>query len=532
MTPEERTQLIDSLIEGIISEADFLRLEAEFSVDPLARKEYYDRLALTASLEIEAESDKQRGIVSLPRVRLRSTWLAVAAIAVGMIAVVAILLPRQPAGGSAVADAPVVEEEASGYAVIAGQANAVWKTTPELADGELVPAGQLELEAGVVQLELFSGVTVIVEGAATFEIESPMAMSVTSGKVRAHVPDAAHGFRIRTERGDIVDLGTEFAVDVTSDRSELHVLDGEVEWHPVADTMRPLKRGEGWAWGADDPGSQTTARATQFIGVAEMQDQLTALRRDRATVWQGFVDDLRNDPRLVALFRAASAEPWSRLLENEATGAASIVGQGAIVAATRSQDRWGYAHGALDFSPTGSRVRLNVPGEYHSITLLCWVKINSLDRWYNSLFLTDGHELHEPHWQIMDDGRLFFSVKRNDFWDPKKGEKDKHIYYSPRFWEPSMSGRWLMIATTYDIEKMRVTHYLNGEVLSRESIPPDYLVETVSIGNASLGNWGLPERDEPRFAVRNLNGSMSDFALFKVALDDREIAEIHAHGKP
>ena len=61
-----------------------------------------------------------------------------------------------------------------------------------------------------------------------------------------------------------------------------------------------------------------------------------------------------------------------------------------------------------------------------SLTLLTWVKINSLDRWYNSLFLTDGAKLNQPHWQIMDDGRLFFSVKKREGSDAKKGEKDKH----------------------------------------------------------------------------------------------------------
>ena len=34
MNPKERDQLIDDLLEGTLSEADFLRLEAEFCVDP------------------------------------------------------------------------------------------------------------------------------------------------------------------------------------------------------------------------------------------------------------------------------------------------------------------------------------------------------------------------------------------------------------------------------------------------------------------------------------------------------------------
>ncbi|MEO8270637.1 MAG: hypothetical protein ABI557_13020, partial [Aureliella sp.] len=55
-------------------------------------------------------------------------------------------------------------------------------------------------------------------------------------------------------------------------------------------------------------------------------------------------------------------------------------------------DRWGRNDSALDFSPIGSRVRVEVPGSHHGLTLNCWVKINSIDRWYSSLFLTDGHD--------------------------------------------------------------------------------------------------------------------------------------------
>ena len=52
MTAEELQSLIDDALEGVISEADFLRLEAELSVDPAARREYYDRVLLTTLLEV------------------------------------------------------------------------------------------------------------------------------------------------------------------------------------------------------------------------------------------------------------------------------------------------------------------------------------------------------------------------------------------------------------------------------------------------------------------------------------------------
>ena len=494
MNRTERSQLIDALIEGDISEADFLRLEAEFSVDPAARQEYYDRLALSLALEAEAGAAADTGskIVAMPAPARR--WLPAIGGDRGGDRRAGGGRERGPAKAPAprdLATAPA-ESKASGFAVIAGQADAVWKNSSPLADGALLPAGPLQLASGIAQIELFSGVTVIVEGDAEFEIVSPMEMKVARGKVRARVPEPAHGFRIHTTEGEVVDLGTEFALDVSAKHSEVHVLDGAVEWHPRAEPMQRMAKGEALSWSADGKGAALAANAAGFVGMNDMREKLSAARQVRHEDWQRFSETLRHDPRLVAYYQMGTAGGGNPRLPNEANGGAGTASEGAIVAAARVSDRWGTPGSALDFSPTGSRVRLNVPGEFRSITLLTWVKINSLDRWYNSLFLTDGHALGAPHWQIMDDGRLFFSVKKRDRADRKKGEKDKHIFYSPPFWNASLSGQWLMIATTYDVDARMVTHYLNGKVLSQEAVPADYLVETVSIGAASLCNWSEP----------------------------------------
>lgn len=530
MNHQERDQLIDALIEGDISEADFVRLEAEFSVDKAARQAYYDRLTLSSMLTTVANgpSAAVRKAVQPASRRWLPAFAAMAATIVALLAVTGVLLKTR--SDNAVASQPE-EQKASGFAVLAGQADAVWSNEAALADGALLPAGSLSLASGVAQIELFSGVTVIVEGAAEFEIISPMEMSVTRGKVRARVPEPAHGFRIHTAEGEVVDLGTEFALNVSPTQAEVHVLDGAVEWHPRGDPMHHLAKGEALRWDVGGKSAALTASSAGFIGISEMNEKLAATRKGRREDWQRFSDDLRRDPRLIAYYQMGATD--TRRLPNAAVNGASMGGEGAIVAAARVADRWGTANGALDFSPTGSRVRLNVPGEYRSLTLLTWVKINSLDRWYNSLFLTDGAKLGGPHWQIMDDGSLFFSVKKRETPDVKMGQKDKHHFMSPPIWNATQSGQWLMIATTYDVDAMKVTHYLNGRVFSQEAIPREYLVETVVIGPASICNWSEPVyRTDAHFAVRNLNGSMDEFALFSAALTPNEIEDIYEHGKP
>lgn len=531
MNPQERSRLIDALIEGDISEADFLRLEAEFTVDPEARREYYERLTLSALLEQEGRSVAP---AKVEVVAFRRYWPLVlgglaAAVTVGFFAIGG---RGHRVANPVAATAPVVEQRESGFAVLVGQAGAVWQGATQLSDGGLVPAGPLTLTSGWAQIELFSGVTVIVEGDAQFEIVSPMEMILARGKARVQVPEPARGFSITTPKGKVVDLGTEFALDLSSERPEMHVLKGDVEWHPHAAAMRHLEKGEALRLDAPATSPKLVASTGGFIGIEEMGEKLATARLTRRTSWAQAMETLRGDSRLVALFQMNASDPADRRVTNDAVAGKSVLSEGAVVAAARVPDRWGKGGGALDFSPAGSRVRVNVPGRYHALTFVTWVKINSLDRWYNSLFLTDGHDLHEPHWQIKNDGRLFFSVKKRDTWDESKGEKDKHIYLSPPFWSTALSGRWLMIATVYDPDARHVTHYLNGQQLSREAVPEEYLVETVSIGAASIGNWDLPNRADPHYAVRNLNGSMDEFALWGAALSPAEIAGLYAQGKP
>jgi hypothetical protein len=527
MNRRERSLLIDALLEGEISEADFLRLEAELHVDAGARKEYYERLALSAALESEAVAT-ERKIAPFPqpaRWRVPALTRIAAALAV-VLGVTALYLKSRP--HAEVATVPE-EPRASGFAVLASQADAVWKNTV-LADGALLPAGPLELVSGLAQVELFSGVTVIIEGEATFEILSPMEMRLTRGKLRAHVPEPAHGFRVHTAEGEVVDLGTEFALAVSATRSEVHVLDGEVEWHPRARAMRRMEKGEAVSWSPEGAGADIAADPGGFVGVAEMGASLAASRRERRAAWEAFSGSLARDPRLVAYYRMGASDSWSRRLANEATVTPDHALDGAIVGAARAADRWGMPDGALDFSPTGSRVRLTVPGDFRSITLLAWVRINSLDRLFNSLFLTDGHDLGEPHWQIMNDGRLFFAVKKRE---GGGAFSDKRIFHSPVIWTPALSGQWVMLATVYDVEERKVTHYLNGAEISTEAIPDEYLVEKLSIGGASIGNWSEPAyRKGPEFAVRNLNGSIDEFALFSAALTGENIGDIYVHGRP
>ncbi len=202
MTPAERQQLIDAALEGDISEADFLSLEAELTVDPAARRDYYDRVTLSLLLETEAAgtplTDGRQGRPSMDlgasRRRWRGAFAAMATLAVVLLAIVTWQrnepnAPQMTDREQRASVGETREKQATGFAVLSGQSDAVWTDGQSLADGGLLPAGELHLQSGIVQLELFSGVTLVVEGESRFSILSPMEVSVAQGKVRRMFPN-------------------------------------------------------------------------------------------------------------------------------------------------------------------------------------------------------------------------------------------------------------------------------------------------------------------------------------------------------
>ena len=526
MTPIQVEQLIDDLLDQSITEADFIRLEAELQLNPDARQVYYERLKLHNALEVEVKAlpAPPRAVTASTR-HAQARWLLRAAAAI-LLLVTGILgwwigQGAQPARPTDVlSDA---EPLASGYAVVAEQSAAVWENQPALSRGDILPQEPVKLKSGLVKLDLFSGVTLIVEGEAEFEVLSPMEVFVRAGRVRALVPEPAIGFRVRTATGDVVDLGTEFAVDVTADHADLHVLKGEIEWHAEAKPVKRLKRGQSMRWTAQGESITLDQRPDSFLGDDELQRRWAEERVSRRESWLRRTDQIRADPRLLVYYQMGHDGQADRLTDLSGSGH-----HGTVVREHRVPDRWGQPSSALDFSAPGTGTRLYVAGEHGSLTFMCWVRIDSLDRRHNSLFLTDGYDLNEAHWQLLDDGRLTFSVKASE---SKDGPR-KQAIHSQVIWTPSMSGNWLQLATVFDIDTGMVTHYVNGRVNHSERIVESLRVAKVQIGAASIGNWNDPTRQSARFPVRNLNGAIDEFAIFSAALTADEVRELYEAGKP
>ncbi|SIO59512.1 Concanavalin A-like lectin/glucanases superfamily protein [Singulisphaera sp. GP187] len=119
-----------------------------------------------------------------------------------------------------------------GLAMILQLEGVRWSATdgPRLAVGEILKAGRLRLQSGRATLSMLNGVTIVVEGPADLDLVSVDQVFCRQGKLRTRVPEGAEGFVVSGPGTAVVDLGTEFAVNHTTEgRARGRVYQGMVE---------------------------------------------------------------------------------------------------------------------------------------------------------------------------------------------------------------------------------------------------------------------------------------------------------------
>lgn len=417
---------------------------------------------------------------------------------------------------------------ATGFAVIGHLFDVRWSEQTSIRhEGDTLGAEVFALASGSAEIQFFSGAVMMVEGPASISLKSAWEAVCLDGAVRMRVPPAARGFKLHAPSTEIVDLGTEFGLAVRDGQAQVEVFEGEIALHPKGEEKMLLQKGGALDLPAAGKPTPVHAGSTAFPN--SLQTGLLAAQQQEISFaeWKAHRDALAKDPRLL-LYYTFDRDSSSGLIPNLHTPHHHEQ-DGTVVLAESVDGRWAGMKSALEFRRPGARVRTHVPGEFSAFTFTCWVRIDSLDRWYNALYMADGYENGEPHWQIRNDGKMMLSVMVDDSrpLPGHAGSRYHHVYYSPSMWNPAMGGQWIHLASVFDPANRQVSHYVNGERLSREAIQPEFFVEKLRIGNGEVGNWGQPFREDPTWAIRNLNGRMDELAIFNAALSDEEIAELY-----
>jgi hypothetical protein len=380
-----------------------------------------------------------------------------------------------------------------------------------LVKGDSVGSGTLELQEGYLSLEFYGGARVDLVAPAKLELIDGMKVRCLYGKLKAHVPEVAKGFQVLTQDAKVVDLGTEFALNVSEGTpTEIHVFDGEVEAYDAKGTkesMRLLKAGEAYAAFSHKLFSAQPETFQDLMLIDKMEKEF---HHERQQGWEKIRAQYSKDKRVIAYYDFETQNEVKRRLLNVLDHQKEF--RGAIVGAQWSEGPW-TGKQALEFKRPSDRVRINIPGEFSSLTLTCWVRFDGLDRQNSSLMLTDGYDLNEVHWQIRKGGSIGLGLHHRD--------DVRTTYSSPSVVNLKTLGQWMHLATVVDNQKGLIEHYKNGELIQSSKLK---LKTPLRIGLASIGNWNHPVNTPNQ--IRNLNGAIAEMMLFNAVLSEQEIKKL------
>lgn len=291
----ELEELMGAVRDGQLTPEQEAQLEAWIVNEPEARAYYLDYMAICATLrhfqgaaaELPHRDDPGPEILTAPIAGdiakqggapgrwshpiVRNIGIGVAAAAL-LIAGARLLRPvgraNPEAGEKAIAQTTGFEAQvapssspapgragsrlADRIAVVVDLENVRWEDTsrggadsaPAPRVGTVLGRGTLRIAGGRATLEFLTGVKLNVAGPAEIDLIDREHVFCHRGKLRARVPKGAEGFVVESPGSAVVDLGTEFGLNVAADgKSELMVFEGLAE-AALLDDAGALKRGQ------------------------------------------------------------------------------------------------------------------------------------------------------------------------------------------------------------------------------------------------------------------------------------------------
>jgi ferric-dicitrate binding protein FerR (iron transport regulator) len=508
--------LLSRLTDAGLDDDELQRLGELIETSPDHRRQYLEYCQMHGLLRAEngllaswgmPESGLSAPQACYPRPKISrrrlAAWGAAAALVGGLAAFLSFSAPREsepPFRGNVVAQ---LQREVRAKFVYGPRG----ETRPTA--GSAMPQGRYELTGGIIELKSVSGVVLTLEAPSRFTLLDSKGIRIDDGRVAAHVPKEATGFRVEMPSGMVVDLGTDFAVEaVSGEKSEVHVFNGEVQIHlsgSKAAGAAPLRL--------------TTGKAARIDYVTGMPSGID-LDAER------FLRDLDAAPRTYtqrvlqmhpvayypmepagdgAFLRDVTPGRWdARIHFGKATEPVWAAGKVGLAFALGGPSKQTYASAATYPQPEGDQ-----------LSVVAWVSAHSRPRWASIAKNWAGAE---------DWGQFHFGL----YYD--SGELEAHIQDSSRK-EITVKDRvplplnaWHHVAFVADGSTLRL--YRNGEEVDAvpyRELRKDARIKALAIGTKLNLNGDAPEERD----FNMWDGRLDEVAIFNHALTAAEIRELY-----
>ena len=205
---DTQMELVRRYLGGEATLEETRRLESMLAVDAQLRRDYLAYARVEAGLS----SKVRPKLVKTASPARWLSWRPLAAAAALVLFVGGWVIGSSTRKAATLSEKPEAVDD--GVALLTQVVDANWKGTHQPRAGSILSAGRLQLTSGLAQLEFYSGARVILEGPVDLELVSANRAVCHSGRIRAWVPPQARGFQVVSPEFELVDLGTEFGMEV------------------------------------------------------------------------------------------------------------------------------------------------------------------------------------------------------------------------------------------------------------------------------------------------------------------------------
>lgn len=243
---EQLRKSIAAWCDHTIGADEFAKLEATLATSREAREIYIAYMSVHAGIHGEVAVKEYLDSVvpaacdaadwsSLPAGRISNRWLSLFALtALAASILLAVVLwtsrgeqPRLADGGTNEVAVPVVLAH-----VVNETPDCEWSLDhhSDAPLGTIRSGDMIRVARGKIQLNYENGTLLTLHGPALFEAISPMQGRALLGRLTAKIGKDAEGFSVLTPRATVVDLGTEFGIEVDdAGATDVVVFDGSVD---------------------------------------------------------------------------------------------------------------------------------------------------------------------------------------------------------------------------------------------------------------------------------------------------------------
>ena len=126
--------------------------------------------------------------------------------------------------------------------------NATWGSDivpPKVGDN--LPQGDWFLDTGFIKLGFDNGNQLVIQGPARFAITDDLAVTLNRGSLTAVVTKSGRGLRVTTSTVQVTDLGTEFGVQASLNKTRVAVFKGKIVVDQNATGANPMELSQGSA---------------------------------------------------------------------------------------------------------------------------------------------------------------------------------------------------------------------------------------------------------------------------------------------